>query len=565
MVKDQLTGEPEEWSQPAEGLPRFGSLSLGQDELQQLAQLLADSSSDSLVLLNQAAQVLLYNSSASRLFPGEVNLAGRNVDELLHPVTADGQSSLSEAPLYSRLCAGETCRVKINNDHSTQYFIHLDQVSGSQLAGVAWLQKSESPGFGSDRQDTLTGLFGRQAFESRLCHSVEGAKQGRHHGLLYIDVFQFKVINQACGNEAGDELLRQFATLLTKCLRVKDLLARLGSDEFGVLLEDTSISGTQQMASRILRAVNEYSFRWAGQEFNVAVSVGAVAVRNNGQSANQLLAAANAACNTAKESGRNRIKVHMGDAEETIRQRKLQWVARIQKAVAEDRFELFHQIVVPSTDISLCSHSEVLLRMRTEKGDLILPGEFIPAAEQYGLMEELDRLVLSRLLQFMSLPSSSKIFAVNISGASLGDSKFCRFACKLLDETGVDANRLHFEITETAAISNQAAAIEFIQVLSARGCKFYLDDFGRGQSSLAYLRELPVHYLKIDGYFVRNMLSEPKDFAMVSTINHLAHVMGLKTVAEFVESQELLEALQSLGVDYVQGYLIAKPVALITT
>ena len=565
MVRDRYTGEYGARTEALEGLRELENLSLIQGELQQLCQLLVDNNRESLIFLDPAGQVLLCNTAASILFVDVADLIGRGIEELLHPVNLDGEACIAGPALYPRLRAGETCTIKLNVDSSEQYLVYMRPIQGEHLSAVVWLQKSDRQDSGDDRQDSLTGLYGRQAFESCLARSVERARQGGHHGLLYIDIYQFKVINQACGNDAGDELLRQFSTLLGQCLRPKDRLARLGSDEFGVLLEDTSISGAQQMASRILRAVNDYSFFWAGQEFNVAVSVGAVAVRNNGRSANQLLAAANAACNVAKESGRNRIKVHMGDAEESVRQRKLQWVARIQKAVAEDRFELFHQAVVPSNNIELGSHSEVLLRMRNEQGDLVLPNEFIPAAEQYGLMEELDRLVLRRLLQFMCQQETSNTYAVNISGASLGDSKFCRFACRLLDETGVDAKRVHFEITETAAISNQAAAIEFIEVLSARGCKFYLDDFGRGQSSLAYLRELPVHYLKIDGYFVRNMLNEPKDFAMVSTINHLAHVMGLQTVAEFVESQELLEALQSLGVDYVQGYLIAKPVALMPT
>lgn len=558
----QLTDK--HWSRPkALGLSRdISSLSLPRDEAVQLCQLLADNSREGLVFMDQAGQLVLCNAAAATLFGGSDKLIGRCVDELMHPVGPDGKASITGAALYARLRNNETCSVKLRVDSSQQYLIHMRKLSNKHLAAVAWLRKSPRQLMDAEGQDGLTGLAGRQAFESCLNYSVERVCQGGHHGLLYIDIYQFKVINQACGNEAGDELLRQFAGLLKKCMRPKDQLARLGSDEFGVLLEDTSISGAQQMASRILQAVSNYSFRWAGQEFNVGISVGAVAISDNGQSANQLLAAANAACNAAKESGRNRIKVHTSNADEANRQRKLQWVARIQKAIAEDRFVLFQQRVAPSSDLNQGHHCEVLLRMRSEQGDLVLPNEFIPAAEQYGMMEELDRLVLMKLLQHMQQQQGEQIYAVNISGVSLGDSKFCHYACNKLDETGVDPRRLHFEITETAAIANQASAIEFIQVLSERGCKFYLDDFGRGQSSLAYLRELPVHYLKIDGYFVRNMLDEPKDFAMVSTINHLAHVMGLETVAEFVESEELLQALQSLGVDYVQGYLIGQPVAL---
>lgn len=560
------------WSQPTplSTLRNIGALGLGKEEATQLCQLLADHSREGVIFLDTSGAISMSNATASTLLGGSKASLGQPLEELLYPMGPDGQITQAEHGLFYRISCGETCTVSLVSDKIASanapdlYLIHMRGMNSNGLAGVAWLRRLNSPRDAQLRNgglDSLTGYPGRQSFENALSQSLEQARTGSVSGLLYLDIFQFKVINETCGNEAGDELLKQLSTLLVRCLRGKDMLARLGSDEFGVLLSECSLSGAQQMATRMLKTIEAYRFRWAGRELTVGVSIGVVSVNREGESANQLLAAANASCNGAKSSGRNRINVYHGDAKAKARKAKMEWLVRIQQAIEEDRFELYHQPVVSTMEVDRQHHSEVLLRMRDEQGKLVSPIQFIPAAEQFGLMEELDKLVIKKLLKIMQETDGHPQFgyAVNVSGGSLGDSKYCDYVCRELDTTGVDASLLHFEITETVAITSRRAALNFMHELGARGCKFYLDDFGRGQSSLAYLRDLPVHFLKIDGLFVRNMLTEPKDNAVVSTINHLAHVMGLQTVAEYVESEELLEALKEMGVDFVQGYQIAKP------
>lgn len=549
-------------STPLSTLRDISALGFGREEALKLCQLLADNTREGVIFLDRQGQVLMCNATGSTLLGGSRQCISKPINQLLQAMSPDGYQCRVEEGLFERLCEGETCTVALSHGATDLYLIHSRALQSKNAYAVAWLRKLNSPREAMLRSgglDSLTGFSGRQAFENALSQAMERAQSGTSSGLLYIDLYHFKVINESCGNDGGDELLKQVAGIFVSCLRGKDMLARLGSDEFGVLLSDCSLSGASQMASRIVKKVESFRFRWSGQELAIGVSIGVVAINAEGESANQLLAAANASCNAAKKSGRNRIKVYHGDARIKARQETMQWLSRIQKAIAEDRFILYAQPIVAADDISKQHHSEVLLRMRDEQGALVNPGEFIPAAEQFGLMEELDRLVLRKVLAFMSEQNSDEHYAVNVSGASLGDSKYCDYVCKMLDETGVDPARIQFEITETAAISSRRAAIEFMRELGSRGCKFFLDDFGRGQSSLAYLRDLPVHYIKIDGLFVKNMLRDAKDYAMVSTINHLAHVMDLQTVAEYVESEELRAALEKLGVDFVQGYLVSRP------
>lgn len=547
---------------PMSTLRDISALGFGRDEALKLSQLLADNTREGVIFLDRQGKVLMSNATGSTLLGGSRQSIGQGLDQLLQPMSPDGYQCQVQESLFARLAAGETCTVSLSHGPADLYLIHSRKLESKNAYAVAWLRKLNSPREAMLRAgglDSLTGFAGRQAFENALSQAMERAQSGTSSGLLYIDLYHFKVINESCGNDGGDELLKQVAGIFVSCLRGKDMLARLGSDEFGVLLSDCSLSGAQQMASRIVKKVESFRFKWAGQELGIGISVGVVAINDEGESANQLLAAANASCNVAKRSGRNRIKVFHADAKIKARQETMQWLSRIQKAIAEDRFVLYAQPIVATHNISEQHHSEVLLRMHDEVGELVSPGQFIPAAEQFGLMEELDRLVLRKVLALMSERDTHEHYAVNVSGASLGDSKYCDYVCKMLDQTGVDPSRIQFEITETAAISSRRAALEFMRELSARGCKFFLDDFGRGQSSLAYLRDLPVHYIKIDGLFVRNMLRDAKDYAMVSTINHLAHVMGLQTVAEYVESEELRQALEELGVDFIQGYLVARP------
>jgi diguanylate cyclase (GGDEF)-like protein len=413
--------------------------------------------------------------------------------------------------------------------------------------------------------DGLTMLPNRQAFETEVSRAVDNARDANEsYGLLYIDLYQFKLINDTCGHAGGDELLRQLTELFTSKLRGQDLLARLGSDEFGILLKNCTMAGTSRVADILLRAVQEFRFQWQSYEIKIGISIGAVAIDANAETEAQVLANANAACCMAKEAGRNRIHLYHHNQEAARRRSEISWVVRINEALNQNRLRLYRQAVLPlQSDSDELPHYEVLLRMEDEVGQIIAPGEFIPAAERYGLMDEIDRWVVKAVLRHLQERQDKGLpperYAVNLSGVSVGDESFAAFVLQQLSAHTIDPRLLHFELTETAAIRHLDSAVVFIELLREKGCQFYLDDFGSGLSSFAYLKDLPVDYLKIDGAFVSSMCTDSASFAMVSTINHLAHVMGLKTVAEYVENQELKLKLQSLGIDFGQGFGLAVP------
>ena len=415
--------------------------------------------------------------------------------------------------------------------------------------------------------DALTRLPNRQTFEhalQQLLNTDTGPRQ--HHILLYLDVYQFKVVNDTLGYSAGDALLIALAKILTRCLGKGDLLGRVGSDEFALLLKDCTLEEAKRIVTRLREAVNDFVFQWEDSETRPALSIGAVSVDSHAPPASQLLASANDACSAARDQGRNRVKF-FGDSRKALeKRRESTWLAEIHAAIREDRLLLYRQPVVALQDQNRVHHYEVLVRMQGRDGDVISPGLFLPAAERYGMIDEVDRWVIRNIFRYMALEQSSGSggfhYAINISGISLGDELFADFVLRELTEAGVAPSRVQFEITETSAINNLDRALVFIHKLRAAGCSFALDDFGRGASSLAYLRQLPVDYLKIDGSFVRNMLEDEIDSAMVSTVDHLAKRMGISTIAEFAETPELLEKLRLMGVDYAQGFGIAAAACL---
>jgi len=415
--------------------------------------------------------------------------------------------------------------------------------------------------------DVLTHLPNRQTFEhalQQLLNTDTGPRQ--HHILLYLDVYQFKVVNDTLGYSAGDALLIALAKILTRCLGKGDLLGRVGSDEFALLLRDCTLEEAKRIVTRLREAVNDFVFQWEDSETRPALSIGAVSVDCHAPPASQLLASANDACSAARDQGRNRVKF-FGDSRKALeKRRESTWLAEIHAAIREDRLLLYRQPVVALQDHNRVHHYEVLVRMQGRDGDVISPGLFLPAAERYGMIDEVDRWVIRNIFRYMALEQSSGSggfhYAINISGISLGDELFADFVLRELTEAGVAPSRVQFEITETSAINNLDRALVFIHKLRAAGCSFALDDFGRGASSLAYLRQLPVDYLKIDGSFVRNMLEDEIDSAMVSTVDHLAKRMGISTIAEFAETPELLEKLRLMGVDYAQGFGIAAAACL---
>ncbi|HEY9050279.1 MAG TPA: EAL domain-containing protein [Gammaproteobacteria bacterium] len=417
------------------------------------------------------------------------------------------------------------------------------------------------------QHDALTGLINRTEFESRLNQALLSAcKHDHKHVLLYIDLDQFKVVNDTCGHVAGDELLCQLTALFNKSLAANMTLARLGGDEFGLLIKQSSIENGIDVASNLLKICKDFRFAWQDKTFTVGASIGMVVISNNSDSIGEVLSQADTACYAAKDMGRNRIHIYeAGDSDLLQRRGEMQWVAKINKALDEKRFCLFYQKIIPLHANGIRGdHYELLVRMKDEDEKLIPPGAFIPAAERYNLMTMLDRHIVTAAFTYLNknkeLLNRLELCTINLSGQTLSDSSFSNDISDLLDKLEIPPDKICFEITETAAISHLKNAMQLITQLKSKGCAFALDDFGSGLSSFAYLKNLPVDYLKIDGAFVKDMIDDPIDFAMVKSINEVGHVMGKQIIAEFVEDERILEKLKEIGVDYAQGYAIARPV-----
>ena len=413
--------------------------------------------------------------------------------------------------------------------------------------------------------DSLTELPNRRAFELRLKQALECTRmQDVEHALFYLDLDQFKIINDTCGHMAGDALLRQLSRILQARVRRQDMLARLGGDEFGVLMEYCSLQDAMRVANSLCRAVSDFRFAWGDKTFHVGASIGVVSITTASESSDSVLSAADSACYAAKDAGRNRAHLYTeNDTELSRRQGEMSWVARINQALEENRFQLAFQPIVPTLGRSDGYHYELLLRMEDELGQLVLPGNFLPAAEHYHLAVKLDCWVVSTALDWLSdNPDHLKnlsLCSINLSGLSLGDMSLLESLMGRLKHQRNLTRKLCFEITETAAIANFNSALHFIGILKGIGCRFALDDFGSGLSSFAYLKKLPVDFLKIDGIFVEDIANDPVSLAMVSSINEVGHVMGMETIAEFVENDQILAKLRAIGVNYAQGYGVGKP------
>jgi diguanylate cyclase (GGDEF)-like protein/PAS domain S-box-containing protein len=413
--------------------------------------------------------------------------------------------------------------------------------------------------------DTLTGFINRREFEERLSAALSAVRSAPElaGAVLYLDLDQFKVVNDTCGHAAGDLLLRQLGELLRAKVPMGGDVARLGGDEFAVLLRDCAFEEASKVGETLREAISSFRFTWGDSALQVGVSIGIVPIDSTTDSVRSLLSAADVACYMAKDLGRNRVHVYEeGDAAE--RHQEMQWVAKINRALEERRFELHFQPIVPiGAGVEKWPHYELLLRLRDERDTLVSPTQFIPAAERYNLMPSVDRWVVGHTLKTLAYRGEAGVspytLAINLSGNTLNDSRFLEFVLGAVSEHAIPPGAICFEITETAAIANLGQVVTFMRALKARGCEFSLDDFGTGLSSLTYLKTLPVDYVKIDGQFVRNVLRDAADECVVESIANMARAFHIHAIAERVESREIMRRLGELGVGFAQGYYVAVP------
>ncbi|MFK7890729.1 MAG: EAL domain-containing protein [Granulosicoccus sp.] len=413
--------------------------------------------------------------------------------------------------------------------------------------------------------DSLTGLVNRRSFENTLSRALKLSRVNREaHALCFMDLDSFKIVNDTCGHQAGDELLRQLTQLFDSLVRKSDVLARLGGDEFAVLLYRCDVAEALKLANQIRHEVKNFQFLWQENRFTIGVSVGLVVVDDRWESIESLFNAADSACYIAKNEGRNRVVVYReGEGNASNRKVATHWVEEINTALETDRLRVACQKILSLHDKTDGLRFEMLLRLEMPNGELVSPLAFLPTAERYGLVAALDRRAVELTLKWLSsnpaLQHAVRYVSINLSSGSLTEPGCAEWLIKSIALSGVAAHKLCFEISETATIANLSKASEFMEELSALGCRFGIDDFGSGLSSFSFLRKLPVEFLKIDGLLVKDILNDPTDFTMVKAISEISKSMGKTTVAESVESSSILDAVRGIGIDYGQGYHLGEP------
>ncbi|MBE9516753.1 MAG: EAL domain-containing protein [Proteobacteria bacterium] len=543
------------------------------------AQVTLESIADGVITTDKQGNVVYMNPAAQHMLEFKLNGAGsRHITEVFKAKMPGGKEN-QVYPIDECLVDGNVIH---SSDHrlltsqSGRCYVIQDNASplrdrnGDILGAVVVFRDITAMRHMMRRMeylahhDSLTGLVNRREFEVRLQQVLDTARSiGGKYVICFLDLDQFKLVNDSSGHEAGDELLRQVAYRLNMVVRSSDVLARLGGDEFGLVLEGCDIDKAQEITRNIQTSIADYQFKWHEKVYDVGVSIGVVAVNADFENIAELIRAADSACYLAKERGPNNIHVYSEDDVELARRHgQTEWLHKLKSALENDGFELHCQRIERSDGANNNNEMyEILLRLES---DVITPEVFISAAERYHLMPDIDRWVFEQAFASICDIDESTVFSINISGQSLCDDGFLDYIQQAAVRHNIDWSRICIEITETAAIENLSRAQEFIDKLGALGCLFSLDDFGSGLSSFAYLRNLNVSYLKIDGSFVRDLLSDPIDAAMVGGINEIGHVMNLETVAESVENNEVRDLVSSIGVDYVQGYGVSPVVALRT-
>jgi diguanylate cyclase (GGDEF)-like protein len=415
--------------------------------------------------------------------------------------------------------------------------------------------------------DPLTGLPNRHEFEARFEAVLADTRASTRHALCYLDLDDFKIVNDTSGHVAGDELLRQLAQVVSSTLRHGDFVARLGGDEFGLLFMDCDLATARSLGERLLDAIRQFRFHWQDRQFRLGASLGVVPVTHSSAGTAELLSAADSACYVAKERGRNQLHVSApDDAGIAARHDETRWIQRVTRAFEERRICLYQQPIYPLRDDAGLSLVEVLLRLLDEAGQLILPTQFLSTTERHRMMPSIDRWVLELALGHLGRHASGderQRYAINLSGQSLGAPDFLDFALRAIDASGVSPRRLCFEITETAAITSYTFARRFMAALRDRGCRFILDDFGVGFSSFSQLGALPVEFLKIDGSLIRGVDDDPVQREIVNAIHRIGKAMSVDTIAECVESEAEFDVVRDIGVDYAQGFWLARPAPMV--
>jgi len=555
--------------------------SLGRGKLQ--ARITLESIGEGVVTTDTAGNIDYMNEAAEQLTSASRSVGlGQRLTDLIALVDETDRESLGD-PVAR--CLAERKRISLGRralmlskqggrEHSIDLTASPIRAPGGTIAGCVIVFHDVSELRGLARQmsyqashDALTGLVNRAEFESRLEAALKAARigDGGHHAVCYVDLDRFKAVNDTCGHLAGDNLLREIASLLREKVRDSDTVARLGGDEFGLLLIGCPLEKARQLTDDICQAVADYRFVWRDQIFDLGVSIGIVEIGHESGSAETVIGAADSACYVAKQQGRGRVHVYSAHDEIVARQRgEIQWLHQLQRALKENEFELFVQpIISVSGRVDTGPALEVLLRMRDDAGGVIAPAQFLQAAERYHLMVSIDRWVVQATLTALASGSmrlpEGRSCGINLSGQTMGDENFLEFVVDVLDHSGVDPSQLCFEVTESAVVGNLDYAQRFINVLHGMGCSFALDDFGSGIGSFANLKQLSIDFLKIDGAYIRNIAQDGINHAMVSAMIKLARTLDFRIVAEEVEDSDSLEAVRHLGVDFVQGYVVERP------
>ncbi len=544
---------------------------------QELAEVTLESIGEAVITTDTEHNITYMN-------PVACQLTGWTADEALHfpleqvvIVVSEANRAEVDSTLFD--CLSQKCLIEYSEPmlligaHGEEYSIEtsaspLKDRHGNVIgAALVFINTSHIRNLSRELEfqathDSLTNLLNRREFERQLAQAIRSANEDNcKHALCYLDLDQFKIVNDTCGHMAGDQLLREISRLMPHSIRASDCLARLGGDEFGVIAFNCSIEDAVDIANLLHTAIKNFTFTWNKKVFDIGASIGVIAITKDSGTLQDILRRADASCYIAKDLGRNRIHIYAeDDVEIEKRHGEVQWLTQVQDALKNNRFRLATQKITAIKN-GFTPHYEVLLRMLGKEKEIISPLAFLPAAERYEMMPVIDRWIISTAFKNIRCECAEgrKIYNINLSGQTLGDNSIVDFIRVQLNHFKIPPDIICFEITETVVISNLGIAIELVNKIKAMGCMFALDDFGCGLSSFSYLKNLPVDYLKIDGEFIQNMVTDSTDRAIVVAINDIGHEMGLTTVAEYVESKAILDLLDEINVDYAQGHFIEKP------